>query len=219
MRVHLHLPKTAGTALNVFLQERFNVYNYGRSHVMSEKEIKKIKNGKYSVLIGHISIKEIIGLGVPLSDVFTIMRHPIDRCISWYYYMNCGAKIFGRKVNMKQFFQSGNKIILRNCYNRQTYQTGDNVNLRLRDKDEKAVLERAKQNVDKFYHVFIFENLKKETKQKFGFVLPKRNKTKAYKKKEKLDDSVIELIKKWNKLDIELYNYVVQKHKNELVIH
>ncbi len=74
MRVHLHLPKKAGTALNEYLQERFNVYDYKQSHVMSEREIKKIKNGKYNVLIGHISIKEINGLGVQLSDVFTINR-------------------------------------------------------------------------------------------------------------------------------------------------
>lgn len=213
MRVHLHLPKTAGTALNEYLQERFNVYDYKQSHVMSEREIKKIKNGKYNVLIGHISIKEIIGLGVQLSDVFTIIRNPIDRCISWYYYMNCGARIFGKKISMKKFFQSGNKTILRNCYNRQTYQIGDYVNLRLRDRDEEAILERAKRNVDKFYYVFIFENLKEETKKKFGFVLPKKNKTKPYEKKEKLDNSVIELIKKWNKLDIELYNYVIEKRK------
>ena len=41
MHVHLHLPKTAGTALNEFLQERFNVYDYELSHVMSQGDKKK----------------------------------------------------------------------------------------------------------------------------------------------------------------------------------
>mgnify|MGYP003956269255 CR=1 FL=1 len=211
MKVHLHLPKTAGTALNFFLTKNFNVFNYGKSHILSKEEIKKIKSKKFNVLIGHISIKEIIGLGIPKSNIFTILRNPIDRCISWYYYVKKGKKIMKKKLDIKKFFNTAHHEILKNCYNRQTYQIGDYAHVKLRNKDEKKVLENAKKNIDKFYHVFIFENLDKGTHDKFGFILPKKNKTKHYPKKDKISKEIIDLIIKWNKLDIELYNYIVEK--------
>jgi hypothetical protein len=211
MKVHLHLPKTAGTALNFFLQKNFNVFDYGKSHILTENEIKKIKSKRYNILIGHISIKEITGLGIPKSSVFTILRNPIDRCVSWYYYVKNGKKIMNKKLNMQTFFNTPHPEILLNCYNNQTYHIGDYAHVKLRDKDEKKVLENDKKNIYKLYHVFIFEKLDEETQKKFGFILPKKNKTKHYTKKEKIPKKIIDLIIKWNKLDIELYNYIVEK--------
>lgn len=211
MKVHLHLPKTAGTALNFFLKKNFNVFDYGKSHILTKDEIKEIKSKKYNVLVGHISIKEIIGLGIPKSNVFTILRNPIDRCISWYYYVKKGKKIMNKQLDIKNFFSTPHPEILLNCYNNQTYHIGDYAHVKLRNKNGKKVLENAKKNIGEFYHVFIFEKLDEETKKKFGFILPKKNKTKHYPKKDKISKEIIDLIIKWNKLDIELYNYIVEK--------
>lgn len=209
MKVHMHLPKTAGTSLNEYLEKHHRVFDYGKVHNLTIMDIRKIK--QCSIIVGHISMKEVDKLGVPKSDIFTILRNPIDRCISWYFFCEQGLKLFGKRLTIRDFFSKNRKHITQNCYNRQTYQLADYAHIDLRDPDEQKVLDNAKKNVDEFFYVFLFENIANETQKVFNFSLPKKNKTKKYPNKDSIHPEVIELIKNWNKLDIELYNYIVKK--------
>ena len=142
--------------------------------------------------------------------MFTILRNPIERCISWYYYTNMGERILGKKLSLKEFFTCNNEHILQNCYNRMTYQIGNYAEYIKRSKNEIEVLNVAKDNISNFNFVIIFENLDEDlyTYLNIG-KLPKINVTKTYNKN--IDEEIIEKIKSWNKLDIELYNFVLNK--------
>ena len=68
----------------------------------------------------------------------------------------------------------------------------------------------AKDNISNFKFVIIFENLNEDLYTYLNIdKLPKKNITKTYNKN--IDKEIIEKIKNWNKLDIELYNFVLNK--------
>ena len=104
---------------------------------------------------------EIKGLNLPLNLVFTVLRDPVSRCISWYQ-MVCNKVIdpmvfFSEKgagiVSEEQFIQ--------NCFNRMTYQIGDYADITKRSKNEEEVLNNAKENLKQMKDVILFENLGK----------------------------------------------------------
>jgi hypothetical protein len=213
MIVFVHLPKTAGTSLNSILKLKYkNIINYGGVHSMNQNEennIIKYKDQNY-LLSGHISYCELSQLKISTKHMFTILRNPIERCISWYYFTNMGKNILGKKISLKEFFSCNNEHILQNCYNRMTYQIGNYAEYIKRSKNEIKVLNVAKDNISNFKFVIIFENLNEDLYTYLNIdKLPKKNITKTYNKN--IDKEIIEKIKNWNKLDIELYNFVLNK--------
>lgn len=213
MLVFIHIPKTAGTSINRLLKNNIpNYIGYGRVHTLTLKEKKLITNNRNkekTVICGHISCKELSILNIPLYNMFTILRNPIHRCISWYGHTGNGKKIFGKQVSLHYFFSIIHKDIYQNCYNRMTYQLGDYADCKRRNKDEMTVLNTAKKNILQFKFIIIFENLKNDIKNHLysDTILHKRNSNNKY---NKIDNKTISLIKKWNKLDIELYNFALQ---------
>lgn len=208
MYIFLHIPKTAGSSLMEIFKS-FKKQHYGKVHNISEKELYLYKSFNFndSIIHGHISFMEIKLISKNLYDTFTIVRNPIKRCLSWYYYTNQGQTIVGKKLSVKEFFSSSNPTIIQNCFNRMTFQLGDFAQLSKRDKNQHNVLERAKENIKKLKCIIVYENLKEDVERLFETSLPYINKTKIY--KTTLDDDEYACIKKCNELDIDLYNYIM----------
>ena len=209
MFLFLHIPKTAGTSV-IHLFAKFKKIHYGRVHDISKNEMQKYNNFSkdFEYLIhGHISYKEILSIDKHLYDTFTIIRNPIDRCLSWYYYTNQGKSIVGKKMTIKEFFNSNHPGIIQNCYNRMTYQLGDYAHISKRNKLLYHVLLKAKENSNKLKFIIVYENLKDDVERIFETNLPCLNKTEDY-PKDISDDERNEIIK-CNHLDIELYNYIM----------
>jgi len=214
MNVFIHLPKTAGLSMNAILKKKWNkTNNYGTVHNMNSKEENNIKEhilDENYLLHGHISFKELSLFNIPTKNMFTVLRNPIDRCISWYYYTNKGKKFVGRELSLEDFFSSNNKQIRQNCYNRMTYQIGNYAHYNKRSEDEEEVLALAKNNIANFKFVIIFENLNEDLHTYLNIEnIPHKNSTKKYDKC--VDKEIEEKIRNWNKLDIELYNFVIDR--------
>ena len=58
-----------------------------------ENNIKEHILDENYLLHGHVSFKELSLFNIPTKNMFTVLRNPIDRCISWYYYTNKGKKL------------------------------------------------------------------------------------------------------------------------------
>ena len=208
MFIFLHIPNTAGYSL-MELFNGFEKLHYGKVHDMNDKEIQLYKsfNDNDCIIHGHISFNELKIINKPLYETFTIVRNPIQRCLSWYYYTNQGQSIVGKKLSIKDFFSSNHPGIKQNCFNRMCYQLGDYAHISKRDKLLYHVLVRAKENIQKLKCIIVYENLKEDIDKYFETSIPYVNKTQPY--NNVLNDEDYEFIKKWNELDIELYNFVM----------
>jgi hypothetical protein len=80
--VHIHIPKTAGTALRTAFENEFK----GQLRVFPEWDETKyagVMPDEFDFYSGHIGFETASRLG---GDIVTVLRHPVDRFISVYYF-------------------------------------------------------------------------------------------------------------------------------------
>lgn len=85
--VFIHIGKTAGTSLRVILEEAFGEGNCSAPFVqnhMTEQEATGYR--KFPAICGHISKADQLKW-FPERKVITVLRDPIDRCLSFLYYV------------------------------------------------------------------------------------------------------------------------------------
>jgi len=100
--------------------------------------------------------------------------------------------------------------------NTQTWQIASNLYNR-KPWSEREILKRAKEHIDSFDFVGIYEELESDMIslfQEHGWQVPSTfqhmNKTEGRKQISEVSSSILEAIRSANELDIELYNYVLQ---------
>lgn len=109
--VFLHIPKTAGQSVHHFLTTSFPKDSIFPARVNSQAlnyTINEIKS--YSVYSGHFDISLLEVIDQP-KFVFTILRKPIDRILSYYFYLRKEAKKLS-KVELNSSKRQGMKAIL-----------------------------------------------------------------------------------------------------------
>lgn len=80
-----HQPKTAGEALRVWLTSELGNLCVSRHCIMPHQQMIREFGGVYSVLCGHFSFSgEKLD---PRYDYITIVRDPVDRVISWLFFV------------------------------------------------------------------------------------------------------------------------------------
>src|SRR6266404_4061207 len=87
-----HRPKTGGQALAAWLNAKLGSGCVSPNLVGSSYELIKTYGGLYSIISGHVNF---IGRGVldPRYQYITCIRHPVDRALSWLYFVLNDAKI------------------------------------------------------------------------------------------------------------------------------
>ena len=81
-----HLPKTGGTAFRTVLEEMFGRQSVS-PHIEGRSEIWALQRySKYRVISGHFVAQQPGDLGAAGRAHLTILRHPVERAISEYFY-------------------------------------------------------------------------------------------------------------------------------------
>lgn len=229
---HLHIPRTSG----IYVKQNVlpHLLTGGVQHFISNRthiDINKIKSSKF--VGGHFGLMPLKYMNDP--EVFTIVRHPVDRFISYFKYttgmIRSGKQaedklqewLYGDQLdiqsNSQSKFLTGSMNIEYFNNNINYFQHAVNSNWYL--EDYSLNLDNILTNVDKFYaytldnHNIFVEDLNKSLKKNFGFSTFKHadksnmspNIKISFSKKD--IDRIIEL----NQLDMEVYEYVQKSKK------
>lgn len=217
--VFLHIPKTAGTSFRDALSRGFGdgaVSPAFPASLMSPSEVQALRH--HRIVAGHISITDA-RRHFPGASLFTIVRDPIQRCLSWYYFArritgnNSPDVVAARTHDVEAFFALDDGITFRNIFNRQVRQLGDHVFNEEVDLD--AALIRAQQTIEDCVWVGRQEHLVSDM-ERLGDVFPEMdgalphplNVTPNRPALPDISPSVVERIVESNRYDLELYAHV-----------
>lgn len=221
-----HIQKTAGNSIIAYLRRCLTVERIARIHEfeMSPREdIERAvaeKFGHFDVLAGHIPFcRRVDELTAPRESInISILREPVDRVVSLYYYLRANASWLGQGQTIIE-----KKITLESFANSEAYFDNHMVRM-LCDLEPIAVplgactkemLEQAKINIVKH---FLLVGLTEQTPEflavlarLFCFSLedvPSENVNKQRSSISSVSKEALNAIAKHNSYDVELYEFV-----------
>ena len=237
--IFLHIPKTAGSTLNSIVERQYKSSEISsidsRRVLESMEEFKQLptqKLEKIKLLKGHMYFGLHEYLPMP-SSYITILREPIDRVVSTYYYVKRQKihnhyELANQTKDLKDYIFKSKALQLNNGQTRLL--AGMNTLEIEFGNCSHEMLEAAKNNLRQYFSVVGTTARFDETlillKQKLCWSLPlyaKKNVTNKRPKKEQISKDTLDTIIELNQLDIELYRYVevmlqelIEQHSSSL---
>lgn len=236
MQIFLHIPKTAGTTLNYVLQRQYCGRNAihtldGPEPEHAVQQLDKLPSAQrqaIQLLRGHCAYGAHRFLAEP-SSYFTLLRDPIDRVVSHYYYVlhterhPDHADLVERNYSLVEYIQSGTIPMLENG---QTGLLSGRIGRELQPNYAKcgeAELKLAECNLAQSFDVVglqeEFDSTLLLLKRAYNWKQPyyvKQNVTRARPRIEELSAETMEAIRAYNKWDIELYDRVAAKFRDQI---
>ena len=206
--IFMHIPKTGGTTLNDIFKKSYaenEIYNHVPLEAMRNhfSQLKEEDKKEIKAISGH-HFYGIHDLFSKPYTYFTMMRSPIERVISLYYFLKTYPGYYEenmRNMSFEEYIdwdpQAKNGQIHQIC--------GQNSQLSL---------EKAKENLKVFEVVGITEMFNESLlllKNKFNWAnieYKKKNVTKSRPRISEVSPKIIKKIEKNNELDIELYEFI-----------
>lgn len=234
--VFIHIPKTGGTSLFATFIDKLGKRNVSPSFAsfkFTEKDAKKLE--KYQLISGHINWLDVETFFFDRLKI-TFLRQPLDRCLSWYYYLKSRplekviplaminnennaeeAISLAKQLSIDDFFASDHPHVIQNICNRQTWQLGYHANAEQRTDKLLKLNDRAKHNLKNMDYVGFTENFSKDVERlsrwmgykKMGSI-PYENKTPERKNAAALSSDTRNRILSMNEMDLELYEYAIE---------
>ncbi|MGF1480890.1 MAG: sulfotransferase family 2 domain-containing protein [Cyanophyceae cyanobacterium] len=229
--IFMHIPKAAGTTLRYIIQYQANplaVYEaYGsssthRQRLESLKNLSTTDRNKIKIVNAHFGF----GLHEFLDRQFTyitMLRHPVERVISMYYYLCRTRPSFAKEVDLEDFVKSRVSFTKNDMTK---YFSGIKLQIQMQastrseddlDKDyslTSQTLELAKRNLKEHFSVVGISSEFEETlvllRKILGWKLPlyyRSNVSKQRPSLRNIPQSTLFLIEEYNDLDIQLYSY------------
>ncbi|CAH0148633.1 hypothetical protein SRABI96_00654 [Peribacillus sp. Bi96] len=212
--IFMHVPKTGGTTLSAIFRKQYQVHEIF-DHDSYESQIKKVdqlgaeEKRKIKAVAGHYYYGIHQHFSKP-SNYFTMLRDPVDRVISLYFFLqNQPGYERVRDMTLEEFVLKDPE-----AQNLQTRLVCGNA--------EEPDIEIAKENLKTFSVVGVTELfnetlfcLKKE--YAWGDIhYTRKNITKNRLAKDEVPSELINLIKTYNAWDIELYDLAKQLLNDKL---
>jgi hypothetical protein len=230
--IFLHVAKTAGTTLNQVLGREyadilsFYIPKESESHFEDFKN--RLKNENAALIRGHFELGWHYFLSRPFT-YFTILRDPVERVISEYFYIlsSPGHPLFShvakKNVSLVDFVKKWNAPNLQTKkISGTTFAKNSGVS---QDVEVNAdnMLKMAKENLSKHFTVVGLTERFDETlillKREFGWDWPfyiRDNVTKDKAAREDIPVSTLTVIREHNRLDAELYEYVKKRFIDQI---
>jgi len=228
--VFLHIPKAAGTTLKDILYRQYSadeIYELdAKQFIQSQEDFKQLdpaQKNKINILMGHMYFGLHEFINSPTAYI-TMLRNPIERVISYYHFVKKLPShedyelIKTNNISLQEYCQMGRQ----NMCNGQTRFLSGTGESEICDYDMLAV---AKQNLQKsFAAVGIQERFdesllllqKKLGWNKMPFYYRRNtNRSNSYSRLE-ISSDTLAIIRKHNKLDLELYEYANHLFEQEL---
>jgi len=224
--VHLHIPKTAGTALQSALRKAFERAAGRTLRVFPHFEEKRYINidpAQYDFFSGHFGFKTAATLG---GEVITVVRDPVDRFVSVYYFwrqlLENGREkslktLLASKYSLAEFVKIRDEpALLIALHNTMTWQIAHGASLGARrelrrlGKTDDDVYKLALANLSTFALVGIQERLElfeKALERKFSVSveIKRRNVTATRASVIDISAATKRAIHDWSLMDMELY--------------
>lgn len=220
--IFLHIPKTAGCTLNTILERQYKkstifTIDSDKKYIDDFKQLTKSQKEKIRLLKGHMyfGLHEFF----PQQSIYiTVMRDPVERVISHYYYVlskPCNQlyqQVTSQNISLKDFVSSGMCLHTDNGQTRLLSTLGASTSY---GQCSTEMLESAKKNIQEHFAVVGLAEKFDETlillQTKFQWKIPiysKQNTTKNRPSKEDIPRDALKIIENYNEVDTELYKYV-----------
>lgn len=226
--IFLHIPKAAGTTLHRIIDRLYKqttVFTIDGARVQESicqfKKLPEAQREEIRVLKGHMHFGLHEYLPRP-STYITILRNPVDRVISNYYYVlrtpahRLYHEVKSKRMTLKDYVRSRMNPELDNGQTRLL----SGVEGRAFGECSTEMLEIAKKNLQQFFSVAGLSERFDETlillKRTFRWRTPfyiKANVTRNRHLTEDFSKDTLNLIEKYNELDIDLYRYTKKMFK------
>lgn len=228
---YVHVPKTAGTTMriiflwlywwNQILWAKGKDYLAEKAQNMSANDLANIR-----LVAGHSTFGMHEALPFPNFQYFTILREPVSRVLSQYYYLRRQPK--HRLYDVVNRYDLSLKTILEENYlnpNVQTFwMTGADKQYFRGGHYYPEIVEMAKQNIDQYFGFVGLNEYFNESlillKQQMGWhrypIYAQKNVTKSRKRQDEESPETLDAIRRYNQMDLELYDYVATKFHERL---
>jgi Galactose-3-O-sulfotransferase len=233
--IFIHIPKAAGTTLRPVIERQYRKYKIYRAYDSSRRwpgtpailvGLSEERKREIGLILGHIKFGAHSYL--PQKSVYaTMLREPVRRVLSEYYYIMehpehpFFSKVRNGNMTVEDYLRrrvdpeslNGETLFL--CGELQSNGVLRGVN------DESLV--KAKDNIRKFFPIVGILEKFDQSMLLFKKILQWRtvyysveNVTRFKPRPKSLPDRVIRLIRDFNQLDIELYDFALRRFDQEL---
>ncbi len=220
--VFLHIPKTAGTTLHRIIERQYapeEMYSVGLVDGHSVAHLQQMEEAQRAgirMFRGHMGFGVHQYLPGP-TTYFTVLRDPVDRVISYYYFIRRTAShylhdfISEGEIDLKSFIESKAHVMIDNAQTRVISGVWHGPKF---GQCSPEMLERAKQHLqDEFAVIGLTERFNETLlllSKTFGWrhlYYTRKNVSRKRPRKEDLSGDTLDAVIRANRLDMELYEF------------